>query len=1149
MAELINDIDYFNVDLESKLASTENSISQFELDQNDVLHLDIYSGENFIENVTIPAIDNIEILGGSINIDYYDILVNTLGFVSGFYRIQTSILRNPIYPNVDVRVDEISRNKTELRLDGWTDDAALVGIRDKDDDGYKTLRLVHDKAGTIRLINWTEDTHNNESTIIVKVADDLPRSIKAGDTVQLFDDIINPFEIQFTIQLDDPSAPEDFNILRGPNLTLDVNREIGKPTALSSWNDILSADVETNSRVVDKVFSGSLGATLNIDYSSYENFVHFSSAEERLRNFKYKLQLIESYKSTKSNITSSATGSSYYIAVKTDMDDKIAKLVGTFDGYEQHMYFNSASEYTDTYGTHPDTTWPKTTQTKPYTVASTLDVASTDWFDNQMAIAADYDLANDNSLRSTIPLHIKLDSGNNGYVLFVDMVSQHFDEVYNHVDHLKNIHSKDEDVNVGLSKDLLFDVLSSFGWKPESGLDLSNIWSYYLGTNKTGTNTVETSSAEYPNGATIKTVTGETMSIQDIEAEPWSRILNNLPYLLKTKGTARGVKALMSCYGIPSTILKIQEFGGPDPIDSSIGSNNEILQAGYMLKFNGTDSYLRTDWDNNYNTTPINTIELRFKTNTIATMSLCATSYNIAGIPASSLWIEPESSGQYGIVKYSTAVTKTTSPTVITYASTSLARLPIYDNDWWNVSVKRDVITGNISLACQKSPDHAGSRITHAAKSSVPAPLTPYGWTDGGIEYFDIGKSSSAAKYNDTNNVVGFFNGHMQEVRLWDNELSDDVIDVHTKAPVSILGNSYTGSYDNLLFRLPMGADTNRPDVTVANISSSHPNQSTTRTATINGTFAWTYNEEDYFTPVPNSIGMRGLANKIRVEDNVAVGDLHPNESVEVSSGMNNPIDSNLLFVGFSPQAELDADISLQFGGLSIDDIVGDPRDNHKSEYTGLAQFRNAYFKKYNGKQNIWAFMRMVKYFNTALFKQIESMLPARANKIVGLVVKQTMLERPKIVTEPVISYEDMHHQCKINVVEDGIVGNMPNAVGTQLYDAAGAATHKHWTSYVPAKLNLNVIKCDTDGLMQNASNSRNNSKYQSNGLTHAAQLQTDFTGMNNLIVEGCKMTSDDFNIDSPDTVDGKPVVEVFETNPNKLITDNTSHSGDIKIV
>jgi len=67
--------------------------------------------------------------------------------------------------------------------------------------------------------------------------------------------------------------------------------------------------------------------------------------------------------------------------------------------------------------------------------------------------------------------------------------------------------------------------------------------------------------------------------------------------------------------------------------------------------------------------------------------------------------------------------------------------------------------------------------------------------------------------------------------------------------------------------------------------------------------------------------------------------------------------------------------------------------------------------------------------------------------------------------------------------------------------------------------------------------------------LTHAAQLQTDFTGMNNLIVEGCKMTSDDFNIDSPDTVDGKPVVEVFETNPNKLITDNTSHSGDIKIV
>ena len=46
--------------------------------------------------------------------------------------------------------------------------------------------------------------------------------------------------------------------------------------------------------------------------------------------------------------------------------------------------------------------------------------------------------------------------------------------------------------------------------------------------------------------------------------EVWRRIINNLPYLLKHKGTRRGVYALLSCYGIPSSNLSILEFGGPE---------------------------------------------------------------------------------------------------------------------------------------------------------------------------------------------------------------------------------------------------------------------------------------------------------------------------------------------------------------------------------------------------------------------------------------------------------------------------------------------------------------------------------------------------------------------------------------------------------
>jgi hypothetical protein len=49
---------------------------------------------------------------------------------------------------------------------------------------------------------------------------------------------------------------------------------------------------------------------------------------------------------------------------------------------------------------------------------------------------------------------------------------------------------------------------------------------------------------------------------------------------------------------------------------------------------------------------------------------------------------------------------------------------------------------------------------------------------------------------------------------------------------------------------------------------------------------------------------------------------------------------------------------------------------------------------------------------------------------------------------------------------------------------------------------------------------------------TQDLHLQTD-TGLINSRYEGCKMTSPDFNVDSPDTIDGGPVVTVTTVNPN----------------
>ena len=48
----------------------------------------------------------------------------------------------------------------------------------------------------------------------------------------------------------------------------------------------------------------------------------------------------------------------------------------------------------------------------------------------------------------------------------------------------------------------------------------------------------------------------------DISKEIAKRLISSMPYLLKSKGTVGSLKGIMNCYGIPSSILRVREYGG-----------------------------------------------------------------------------------------------------------------------------------------------------------------------------------------------------------------------------------------------------------------------------------------------------------------------------------------------------------------------------------------------------------------------------------------------------------------------------------------------------------------------------------------------------------------------------------------------------------
>ena len=80
-------------------------------------------------------------------------------------------------------------------------------------------------------------------------------------------------------------------------------------------------------------------------YFNWNNFVHFSSAKERVDNFVYKVQLIENYDNL---INKNITLSNDYnnsISANQELERQTSKknqLISVFDGFEKFLYESSS---------------------------------------------------------------------------------------------------------------------------------------------------------------------------------------------------------------------------------------------------------------------------------------------------------------------------------------------------------------------------------------------------------------------------------------------------------------------------------------------------------------------------------------------------------------------------------------------------------------------------------------------------------------------------------------------------------------------------------------------------------------------------------------------------------------------------------------
>lgn len=250
------------------------------------------------------------------------------------------------------------------------------------------------------------------------------------------------------------------------------------------------------------------------------------------------------------------------------------------------------------------------------------------------------------------------------------------------------------------------------------------------------------------------------------------------------------------------------------------------------------------------------------------------------------------------------------------------------------------------------------------------------------------------------------FIGDLDQVNLWQNQISEEIFEEHVVAPEKVSGksndrvnteingniqvsDSFNKSKKNILYRTEFTDSSklseipnffNKPSNVTANQASKDNFER--------------YNRINFFDTV--QIGnVPFIKNKIRTEENENQTKLYLNQEKGRSF---DPVteDSRKLGIFFSPYTSANRDVISEITIEPINQVLGNPKDQFRQNYNGLDGLRSSYWEKYEEPINTSKYIRLIDEFYDALFNHIRESIPARASYYDGIVIEPTILERDR---------------------------------------------------------------------------------------------------------------------------------------------------------
>ena len=320
----INDLNTIIVD--RKFGRPEDYIEVFIADLNDNIIVTI---PNFTEyNIG----KNTQGLIDEIDIDVLSVLISS-GFTTGRYKLYVNIQKRKIFNTTTpaFSIKEISPSKTELKL-STTEGNTLLDFNSRNfiseiqnSTYFRDFTLNFGNNVNITAINIDIDRSNpNEFLLNIKLLKPLPQNITEGTKLNIVEDITEP--IIMTYDLGSLPPPETTTPLRGPNFKIETKLNTSVSTDFRSYDNILATSTTSSYQKLISKLDGYEIPEIDYSYvrpvdsssidfetvtpSHFENFVHFGSAKELLKNFEYKLKLIEIYNTQLSELNNIPGGTS-----------------------------------------------------------------------------------------------------------------------------------------------------------------------------------------------------------------------------------------------------------------------------------------------------------------------------------------------------------------------------------------------------------------------------------------------------------------------------------------------------------------------------------------------------------------------------------------------------------------------------------------------------------------------------------------------------------------------------------------------------------------------------------------------------------------------------------------------------------------------